>query len=187
MWCLLCIGQRNSLRQNKRLARLISENVYRESAKKYNMHECSMMPIPFVKGDRLGIFQSLRNQLEINQIKSISYASVVGSIMYLQLCMCPDLAFVIELFVIFQSNLGMKHWKVTKKALRYLQGTKHYMLTYKKTDNLEIIGYSYADFVGYMDSQKSTLGYVFTHANGVISGKAPSKKSLHLQRYTLNL
>jgi hypothetical protein len=151
------------------------------------MHECSTLPIPFVKGDRLGIFQSLRNQLEIDQMKSISYASVVGSIMYLQLCTRPDLAFVIELLVIFQSNPGMKHWKTTKKVLRYLQGTKHYMLTYNKTDNLEVIGYSDADFVGYMDSQKSTLGYAFTLVNGVISGKAPSKKSLHLQRCTLNL
>jgi hypothetical protein len=70
-----------------------------------------------------------------------------------------------------QSNLGMKHWKATKKALHYLQGTKHYMLTYKKTDSLEVIGYSDADFVRCTNSQKSTSGYVFTLGNGVISWK----------------
>jgi hypothetical protein len=43
------------------------------------------------------------------------------------------------------------------------------MLTYKKTDNFEVIGYSDSDFVGCADSQKSTLGYVFTLANGAIS------------------
>jgi hypothetical protein len=45
------------------------------------------------------------------------------------------------------------------------------MLTYKKTNNLEVIGYSDADFVGCVDSQKSTLGYVFALTNGAISWK----------------
>jgi hypothetical protein len=45
----------------------------------------------------------------------------------------------------------MKHWKATKKVLRYLHGTKRYMLTYK-TDNLEVIGYSDADFVACANS-----------------------------------
>jgi hypothetical protein len=40
--------------------------------------------------------------------------------------------------------------------LHYLHGTKHYMLTYKKTDNLEVISYLDANFVGCADSQKSS-------------------------------
>jgi hypothetical protein len=43
------------------------------------------------------------------------------------------------------------------------------MLTYKRVDNLKVIGYSDSDFVGCADSQKSTLDYVFTLANGAIS------------------
>jgi hypothetical protein len=46
------------------------------------MHECSVTPILFTKVDKLGTFQSPRNQLEINQIKLIPYASFVGSITY---------------------------------------------------------------------------------------------------------
>jgi hypothetical protein len=57
-----------------------------------------------------------------------------------------------------------------------LQGTKHYILTYKKIDNLEVIGYSNADFVGCADSQKSTSGYVFTLVNGVISWKSSKQR-----------
>jgi hypothetical protein len=34
-----------------------------------------------------------------------------------------------------------------------MQETKHYMLTFKRTDSLEVIGYSYADFVGCTDSK----------------------------------
>jgi hypothetical protein len=62
----------------------------------------------------------------------------------------------------------MKHWKATKKTLHYLQGTKDYMPTCKKTDKLEVIGYSDSDFAECEYSQKSTSGYVVTLANGAI-------------------
>jgi hypothetical protein len=133
------------------------------------MHECSVTSVPFVKGDKFGTFQSPRNQLEINQMKSIPYASAIGSIMYAQVYMRHDLAFVIELLGRFRSNIEMKHWKANKKALLYLHGTKQYMLMYKKTDNLEVIGYSDADFARCAGSQKSTSYYVFTLVNRAIS------------------
>ena len=66
---------------------------------------------------------------------------------------------------------------MVKKALRYAQGTKDLMLTYKRSDSLEIRGYSDADFAGDKDDRKSTTGYVFTLAGGAISWKS-SKQSL---------
>jgi hypothetical protein len=140
--------------------------------KRYNMHECSTMFVSFMNGDKLGIFQSQMNQLKINEIKSIPYALTVGSIMYVEVCMRPDLAFVTVLLGRFQSNPEIKHSKAAKETLCYLQGTKHYMLTYKKTDNLEVICYSDSDFVKCADSQKLTPGYGFTLANRAISWKS---------------
>jgi hypothetical protein len=46
------------------------------------------------------------------------------------------------------------------------------MLTYKRTDNLEVIGYTDADFAGCADSQRSTSGYVFTLVSGSISWRS---------------
>ena len=66
---------------------------------------------------------------------------------------------------------------MVKKALRYAQGTKDYMLTYMRSDSLEIKGYSNADFAGDRDDRKSTSGYVFTLAGGDISWKT-SKQSI---------
>ena len=77
--------------------------------------------------------------------------------------------------------------KVGEKTLRYVQGTKGLMLTYRKSDSLEIEGYSDADFAGDIDDQKSTSGYVFKLAGELYRGKAPNKVSLHHQRCTLNL
>jgi hypothetical protein len=58
---------------------------------------------------------------------------------------------------------------MVKKALRYVQGTKRLMLTYRKSDFLHIEGYADSDFVGDVDDRKFTLGYVFTLAGGAIS------------------
>jgi hypothetical protein len=88
----------------------LSQKLYIEKVlKRYNMHDSSGTHVPLVKGDKLGALQSPRNQLEIDQIKSIPYASTVGSIMYTQVCTRSDLAFITELLGRFQSNLGMKH------------------------------------------------------------------------------
>jgi hypothetical protein len=103
-------------------------------------------------------------------MKAVPYASAVGSLMYAQVCTHPNLAFVIGMFGRYQKNPGKPHWDGVNKALRYLQGTKGLMLTYKKSDApLEIVGYSDSNFADCLDTEKSTSGYIFTLANGAIS------------------
>jgi hypothetical protein len=58
---------------------------------------------------------------------------------------------------------------MVKKALRYLQGIKGLMLTYRRYDSLHIERNSDSDFARDVDDRKSTLGYVFTLAGGAIS------------------
>ena len=56
--------------------------------------------------------------------------------------------------------------------MRYLQGTKYYMVMYRQTDNLNVIGYSDSDFIGCVDSCKSTSGYIFMMVGETISWKS---------------
>jgi hypothetical protein len=143
----------------------LSQKAYFERVlKKLNMH-------------KFGTFQCPRNQYETDQMKSVPYTSVVGSIMYAQVCTCLELCFVTGMLGRYQSNPGPDQWKAAKKVLRYMQGTKVFMLTYKRTDNLEIVGYSDSDFTGCVDSKISTSGYIFTLAGGAISWKS-SKQTL---------
>jgi hypothetical protein len=102
-------------------------------------------------------------------MKSVPYASSLENLMYAQVCTSPDLAFVIGMLGRYQKNPGVSHWNGIKKALRYIQSTKGLMLMYKKSDSLEIVGYSDLDFVGCLDTDRSTLGYVFKLVGGAIS------------------
>ena len=52
----------------------------------------------------------------------------------------------------YQSNPGIDNWRVAKKVMRYLQGTKDYMLMYRRTDNLKVVGYSDSNFTSCVDS-----------------------------------
>jgi hypothetical protein len=46
------------------------------------------------------------------------------------------------------------------------------MLTYRRSDSLDIKGYSDVDYAGDKDDRKSTTGYVFTLAGGAISWRS---------------
>ena len=46
------------------------------------------------------------------------------------------------------------------------------MLTYRKSDHLEAVGYADSDYAGCADTRKSTFGYLFLLAGGAISWKS---------------
>ncbi|XP_057958549.1 secreted RxLR effector protein 161-like [Malania oleifera] len=110
-------------------------------------------------------------------MKDVPYASVVGSLMYAQTCTRPNISFAVGMLRRYQSNPGMIHWKAAKKVLRYLQGMKDYKLMYRRSDHLEVVGYSDSDFTGCADTRKSTFGYVYLLAEGAISWKS-AKQSI---------
>jgi hypothetical protein len=85
-------------------------------------------------------------------MERIPYASAVGSLMYAQTCTRLDISFAVGMLDRYQSNPRMDHWKATKKVMRYLQGTKDYMLTFKRSNHLKVVGYSDLDFAGCVDS-----------------------------------
>ena len=145
---------------------------------RFRMERCKANVVPIQKGD---IFyeksQCPKNDLEKEEMKDITYASIVGSLMYAQTCTRPDISFAVGMLGRYQSNPGMVHWLAAKKVMRYLQGTKNHMLVYHRSDKLEIQGYSDSDYASCRDTRKSTNGYLFMLASGAISWKS-AKQSI---------
>ena len=139
---------------------------------RFRMGNCSASPVPIQKGDKFSLMQCPKNDLEQKQMEKIPYASIVRSLMYAQTCTRPDISFAVGMLGRYQSNPGLDHWKAAKKVLRYLQGTKDHMLTYRRSDHLEVTGYSDSDFAGCVDTRKSTFGYLYLLAGGAISWKS---------------
>ena len=140
---------------------LSQETYINKFLERFNMKNCSPSVAPILKGDRFDLNQCPRNDFEWGHMKNIRYTSAIGSLIYAQVCTRPDIAFVIRVLGRYHSNPGIDDERATKKVMRYLQGTKDYMLMYRRTYSLEVIGYSDANFAGCFDSRKSTSGYIF--------------------------
>ena len=136
------------------------------------MQLCSSGKAPIVKGDRFSKGQCPHNDIERDRMKAIPYSSVVGSLMFSQVCTRPDIAFVVGVLGRYLSNPGQSHWKATKKVLRYLQGIKDLILTYRRTDTLRVVGFSDSEYAGCVDDKKSTSCYIFMMDEGAVSWKS---------------
>jgi len=137
--------------------------------KRFGMQDCKSHDTLVAKGDNFSLNQCPKGNLEIHKMQKIIYASIVGSLMYAQVCTHPDIAYIVGVLGRYLSNPGMDHWKAVKRVMRYLQRTKEYMLTYKRSDQLEIIRYFDSNFEGWQDSLRSTSGYSFMLAGGSVS------------------
>ena len=105
-------------------------------------------------------------------MKAFLYSSVVGSLMYAQVCTRHDIAFVVGVLGRYLGDPGQSHWKAAKKPLRYLQGIKDLTLTYRCTDTFWVVGFSDSDYAGCVDDKKSTFGYIFMMVEGAVSWKS---------------
>ena len=78
--------------------------------------------------------------------------------MYAMLCTRPDICYVVGLVSRYQSNPGEAHWKAVKSISLCYQGK-----------NLQLRGYTDADWAGDVNERKSTYGFVFLLSNSAIS------------------
>ncbi|XP_075096256.1 secreted RxLR effector protein 161-like [Nicotiana tabacum] len=138
----------------------------------FNMNNCSAGIVPIQKGDKFSPIQCPKNDVERKEMESIPYSSIVGSLMYALTCTRLNISFEVGMIGRYQSNPGIDHWKAAKKVLSYLKGTKDYMLMYRRSKHLEVVRYSNSDFVGCIDTRKSTFGCLFQLAEGAISWKS---------------
>ncbi|XP_050156229.1 secreted RxLR effector protein 161-like [Malus sylvestris] len=141
------------------------------------MEHCSGGEVPIGKGDKLSVKQCLITEFEIQQMKDKPYASLVGSVIYAQVCSKPDLAFALSVLGRFQSNTGLPHWNAVKKVLRYLKRTQTYVLTYHYVDDLELTCYTDANLGGCVDDRMPTSGYIFMLAGGSVSWRSKKQQT----------
>ncbi|XP_039134646.1 secreted RxLR effector protein 161-like [Dioscorea cayenensis subsp. rotundata] len=126
------------------------------------MENCSPSVAPIMRGDKFNLDQCPKNNLEKEQMENIPYASAVRSLMY-AFGACRDPGHYISLWGCLEDIKVIQGFTFGKlqKVIKYLEGTKEYKLTYRRSDNLEVIRYSDSDYVGCLDSRRSASGYIF--------------------------
>lgn len=88
----------------------LSQKAYiKKILKRFHMDKCLAGIVPIQKGDKFSLMQCPKNDVERNAMESIPYASVVGSLMYLQTCTRPYISFATGMLGRYQSNPGIDH------------------------------------------------------------------------------
>ena len=98
-------------------------------------------------------------------------------------CTGPDICWVVRRLSQFLSSPLQEHWTAVKHVLRYLKGTLHYELCYRKCDDgLTLVGYSDADWASVTDDRRSISGYCFSlsKAGPLISWKSRKQPTVAL-------
>jgi hypothetical protein len=101
----------------------------------------------------------LHSDMAGKSVDQTMYRSMIGSLLYLTASR-PDLAFSVGVCARFQANPKESHLTAVKRILWYVNATANFGVYYSRDTNLELAGYSDADWAGNADDRKSTSGDV---------------------------
>ncbi|RVW52842.1 Retrovirus-related Pol polyprotein from transposon TNT 1-94 [Vitis vinifera] len=148
------------------------------------MNEAKPMSTPLGSHFKLSKEQSPKTEEEMDHMNKVPYASAISSLMYAMVCTRPDIAHAVGVVSRFMSRPGKQHWEAVKWILIYLKGSLDTCLCFTGA-SLKLQGYVDADFVGDIDSRKSTTRFVFTLGGIAISWASNLQKLSMLQQLKL--
>jgi hypothetical protein len=162
------LGIRISRDRDSKLIYLDQQNYLEKVLKRFKMEDCRPVSTPVSKGTILNKSMCPTTKTELEEMIAVPYAQVVGSLMYAMTSTRPNICYAVGWVSRYQSNPGKAHWQAMKRIFRYLQMTKSMKLCFG-LDELEIKGFTNADFAGDTDDRKSTSGYVFLFGGTTVS------------------
>jgi hypothetical protein len=112
--------------------------------------------------------------------KDISlYRRLVGKLLYLTNTR-PDIAYATQDLSQFLHKPTMTHYKATCRVIRYLKHNLGRGIMFHRNSDIQLLGYSDADWAGCLDTRRSTSGYCFFLGTSLISWKA--KKQITISK-----
>ena len=91
-WSLLCYSKKIERDIFQGILRLSQETYINKILERFRMKDCSPGLAPIVKSDKFCLNQYPSNDLKREEMKNIPYSSVVGSLIYAQVCTRPAYA-----------------------------------------------------------------------------------------------
>ena len=123
----------------------------KELVKKFGIDESKAAPTPMATNTYLDADEAGKS------VKITQYRAMIGSLLYLTASR-PDIMFAVCLCARFQANPKESHMKALKRILKYVKGTQKLGLWYGRQSELNLVGYTDADFAGNRIDRKSTSG-----------------------------
>lgn len=158
---------------------------------KFKMTDCNPAITPLEVGCVKTDFENKNNQ----EIVNVPYQNLIGGLMYLVVSTRPDIAFSVSYLSQFNKCPTEQNWKSAKRILRYLKGTIDKSIVYKcskngieligyekgrllDANNIEILGFSDADYANDPVDRKSYGGFVYFLSEGPISWESRKQRTI---------
>lgn len=162
-------------RENKSM--LIHQSDYVEKIlKKFKMKDAKAVSVP---ADPHNILMPVDNENEIENRSP--YQEAVGSLMFLSVVSRPDITYAVNTVAKFLNKHSEIHWRAVKRIYAYLNGNSDLGIMYTSGDKEpNLVGYCDADYAGDLETRRSTTGYAFDFANGLVSWSSQRQKLVTL-------
>ncbi|GKE01011.1 retrovirus-related pol polyprotein from transposon TNT 1-94 [Tanacetum coccineum] len=141
-----------------------------ESLKKYGFDSCDPMDTPMVKKSKLD------EDKEGKVVDPSHYHGMIGNLLYLTTSR-PDLQFDIYMCARYQARPTEKHLNAVKRIFRYLKGTVHQGLWYRKDSSIALTTFADADHDGCQDTRCCTSGSMQLLGDRLVSWSSKRQKS----------
>jgi hypothetical protein len=119
--------------------------------KKFNMAELKPVSTPMSSAASLGPDE------DGDTVDQREYRTMIGSLLYLT-AIRPNIQFVMGLCACFQASPRSSHRTTVQRVFRYLKHTHEFEIWYSTSSSLDLVAFSYANFVGCGIDRKSTSG-----------------------------
>ncbi|KAK2453566.1 putative mitochondrial protein [Trifolium repens] len=105
------------------------------------------------------------------------YRRLVGKLLYLTNTR-PDICFATQQLSQFLSKPTINHYNAACRVIRYLKHNPGRGLLFPRSSDLQILGFTDADWAGCLDTRKSTTGYCFFIGSSLVSWKAKKQTTV---------
>ncbi|KFD59936.1 hypothetical protein M514_27886 [Trichuris suis] len=147
----------------------MNQSAYIESIlRKYNMELCKPASTPLDPSVELSVADCPKTQAERDEMATVPYRDLIGSLMYIALSTRPDILFAVTKLSQHNSDPGRVHRNQVKHVLRYLNRTKAYEMVFRTTAESAIEIHCDADWAGNVDDRKSWTGVTVKVAGNLV-------------------
>jgi len=105
------------------------------------------------------------------------YRRLVGRLLYLTTT-CPNIAFAAQQLSQFMASPTELHYKAALRVLRYLKCSPGRGLFFPHSPELQLLGFSDADWGGCVDTRRSISGYCFFVGKSLVSWKSKKQPTV---------
>jgi len=154
----------------------ISQEQYVEAILEWHgMVNCNLARTPMGNGMQLP-------NLTEPKVDITEYQRCIGSLMYLMVCTCPDIAYSVGVLSRHVVYPGRIHMQAVKRVFCYLRGTSYYKLEFQAEDTLtrEPEVYIDLDWAGDQTDRKSISGFTIVMDGRAVSWGSKKQMSVSL-------